>query len=110
MMGGTEALLKKARESYAKGEYRWVAEVVHYAVFADPKNEAARDLQADALEQLGSPAESWPWRNFYLTSATAFPEGVQKLPVPDPASSANLLAHPLDMTLDYFSVSMNSEQ
>ena len=28
-----------------------------------------RDLQADALEQLGYQSESGPWRNFYLTGA-----------------------------------------
>jgi hypothetical protein len=33
------------------GDYRWVAEVVNHAVFADPDNQAAKDLQADALEQ-----------------------------------------------------------
>ena len=38
-------------------------------VFADPANEAARLLCADALEQLGYQAESGPWRNAYLTAA-----------------------------------------
>src|SRR3546814_1994668 len=52
-MGGADAVLAKARESYAKGEYRWVAEVVNHVVFAEPDNQDARNLQADALEQLG---------------------------------------------------------
>src|SRR3546814_6312445 len=68
-MGGADAVLAKARESYAKGEYRWVAEVVNHVVFAEPDNQDARNLQADALEQLGYQAESGPWRNFYLTGA-----------------------------------------
>ncbi len=38
-------------------------------VFADPSNQAARDLCADALEQLGYQAESGTWRNAYLTGA-----------------------------------------
>jgi alkyl sulfatase BDS1-like metallo-beta-lactamase superfamily hydrolase len=46
-----------------------VAEVVNHVVFADPLNTAARELQADALEQLGFQAESGPWRNFYLSGA-----------------------------------------
>ena len=68
-MGGAEALLAKARESFAQGDYRWVAEVVNHLVFAEPDNEDARLLQADALEQLGYQSESGPWRDFYLTGA-----------------------------------------
>jgi len=59
-MGGADAVLKKARASSDAGEYRWVAQVVHHVVFADPDNQAARDLEADALEQLGYQAESSP--------------------------------------------------
>lgn len=43
-----------------------MAQVMNHVVFADPSNEAARTLRANALEQLGYQAESGPWRNFYL--------------------------------------------
>ena len=82
-MGGADAVLEKARESYDAGEYRWVAEVVNHVVFADPDNQAAKDLQADALEQLGYQAESGPWRNFYLTGAKELRDGVAQLPTPE---------------------------
>ena len=59
-MGGADAVLQKAKESFDKGDYRWVAEVVNHVVFADPSNQAAKDLQADALEQLGYQAEQGP--------------------------------------------------
>lgn len=49
--------------------------MVNHVVFADPNNEAARLLQADALEQLGYRAESGPWRNFYLTGAKEISSG-----------------------------------
>ncbi|WP_408068970.1 alkyl sulfatase dimerization domain-containing protein, partial [Acinetobacter baumannii] len=49
------------RASYARGEYRWVVEVVNRLVFAEPDNRAARELQADALEQLGYQAENAGW-------------------------------------------------
>ena len=110
MMGGTDALLQKAREYYKKGDYRWVAEVVNYAVFADPKNQAAKNLQADALEQMGYQAESGPWRNFYLTGAKELREGVKKLPVPDTASPDTVRAMTLDMLFDYFGVRLNREK
>ena len=75
-MGGADALLEKARASYAAADYRWVAEVVNHLVFADPDNGAARQLQADALEQLGYQAESGQWRNFYLSAASELRNGV----------------------------------
>ncbi|MEV0028038.1 alkyl sulfatase dimerization domain-containing protein [Nocardia sp. NPDC050793] len=68
-MGGAEQVLRRARESYAAGDYRWVAQVVNYVVFAEPGNEAAKDLLASAYEQLGYGAENATWRNFYLSGA-----------------------------------------
>ena len=68
-MGGAEAVLERARESFDAGDYRWVAEVVNHVVFSEPENRAARELQADALEQLGYGAENATWRNFFLVGA-----------------------------------------
>ncbi len=69
MMGGADAVLAQARGYFDDGEYRWVVQVVNHVVFADPTNQEARELQADALEQLGYQAESATWRNAYLTGA-----------------------------------------
>lgn len=74
-MGGADAVLKRARESFEAGDYRWVAEIVNHVVFADPQNTEARALQADALEQLGYQAESGTWRNAYLTGAQELRNG-----------------------------------
>ncbi|MFE5535367.1 alkyl/aryl-sulfatase [Streptomyces sp. NPDC056492] len=68
-MGGADEVLRRARQSYAQGDFRWVAEVVGHVVFADPENAEARALQADALEQLGYGSENGTWRNFFLTGA-----------------------------------------
>ena len=74
-MGGADAVLAKARESFDAGDYRWVAQVVNHVVFADPTNTEARELQADALEQLGYQSESATWRNAYLMGAKELREG-----------------------------------
>ncbi len=75
LAGGEEALIERARGAYAQGEYRWVAELVSHAVFANPDSAPARRLLAETLEQLGYQAESPIWRNFYLVGAKELHEG-----------------------------------
>ena len=74
-MGGEAAVLALGRKAFAEGDYRWVAEMVNHAVFANPESAEARALQADALEQLGYQAESAPWRNAYLMGALELRSG-----------------------------------
>jgi len=106
-MGGASAILEKAKADYAQGNYRWVAQVVSKVVFADPFNKAARNLEADALEQLGYQAESGPWRNFYLTGAQELRNGVQKLPTPNTASPDTVRAMSPEMFFDFLGVHIN---
>lgn len=103
-MGGADALLKKAKESYDKGEYRWVAEVVNHLVFADPQNKNARNLLADAYEQLGYQAESGPWRNFYLSGAKELRTGVKQMATPNTASPDIVQAMSLDLFFNYIAM------
>jgi alkyl sulfatase BDS1-like metallo-beta-lactamase superfamily hydrolase len=103
LAGGADAILEKARESFEAGDYRWVAEIVNHVVFADPDNEEARELQADALEQLGYQSESGPWRNFYLSGAQELREGVTELPVPTVGPDL-IKALTLDLFFDYLAV------
>ena len=68
-MGGSAAVIARARDDFRAGRYRWVAEVMDQVVFAEPSNKEARSLAADAFEQLGYLAESATWRNAYLLGA-----------------------------------------
>jgi alkyl sulfatase BDS1-like metallo-beta-lactamase superfamily hydrolase len=68
-MGGSAAILSKAHAAYDTGDYRWVVELLHQLVFAEPANADARELQAQAFEQLAYQAESALWRNIYLRGA-----------------------------------------
>src|SRR5690606_31606083 len=74
-MGGMQRVLEQARADFAKGDYRWVASMMNQAVFAEPDNREARELQADALEQLGYRADSGRWRGAYLTGAQELRQG-----------------------------------
>ncbi|MFV0279304.1 MAG: alkyl/aryl-sulfatase [Rhodoblastus sp.] len=78
-MGGADAVLAKAREDFAKGEYRWVAEVANRLVFADPANAEARELCAAAFDQLGYLSEASTWRNAYLYGAYELRNGYPQL-------------------------------
>jgi alkyl sulfatase BDS1-like metallo-beta-lactamase superfamily hydrolase len=106
-MGGAEAVLSQAREAYEKGEYRWVAQVVNHLVFAEPDNRQARELQADALEQLGYQAESGPWRNFYLTGAKELRDGVGATGATATGSSDVIAAMDLELLFDFMGVRLN---
>ncbi|MBV9566113.1 MAG: MBL fold metallo-hydrolase [Bradyrhizobium sp.] len=78
-MGGSEAILERARADFAKGEFRFVAEAVGHLVFAEPDNKAARALLADTLEQLGYASESATWRNAYLFGAQELRQGMPQV-------------------------------
>jgi alkyl sulfatase BDS1-like metallo-beta-lactamase superfamily hydrolase len=89
-MGGADEVVAKARKSYADGDFRWVAQVLNYVVFADPGNAEAKALQADTLEQLGYGAENGTWRNFFLMGAYELRNG--NVGTPLATSSADISA------------------
>lgn len=109
-MGGAAAVIERAREDFARGEYRFVAEAMSHVVFADPSNTEARRLGADALEQLGYVAESGAWRNAYLVGAQELRQGLaaasgRALPNPN-----TLRAMSLDFVFEYLGVRLNADK
>ncbi|MRS14919.1 MBL fold metallo-hydrolase [Enterobacteriaceae bacterium RIT691] len=106
-MGGADQIMTKAKEDFAQGNYRWVAQVVSKVVFADPSNQDAKNLEADALEQLGYQAEAGPWRNFYLSGAQELRNGVVKAATPNTASPDTVRAMTPEMFFDYLGVHLN---
>lgn len=105
--GGAEVAINKARDSYAKGEYRWVAEAMKQVVFADPNNKEARSLEADALEQLGYQSENATWRNEFLMGAFELRNGVPKSIGAGAASPDTIAAMSPDMVLDFMGMHLN---
>ena len=74
--GGEENVLKQAVKDFEAGSYRKVSYAAGNLALANPKNEKARLLCADAFEQLGYIAESSIWRNAYLQGALELRYGV----------------------------------
>lgn len=89
-MGGADAVVEKARTSFAAGDLRWAAEVLNHVVFARPDHEAARELLADTYEQLGYGAENGTWRCAYLSGAHELRHGTGGTPAS--AAGADVLA------------------
>lgn len=110
-LGDADEVLKMAREDYEKGEYQWVAQITNTLVYADPENEQARFLCADALEQLGYQAESGAWRNAYLVAAfelrnkTDFYQGNSGTVAGSTAQNMNV-----QTMLDYMGIMMDTEK
>jgi len=106
-MGGADATIKRARDDFKAGQYRWVASVMSQVVFADPANKEARALGADALEQLGYQSEAATWRNAYLLGALELRNGVG--PQPPALVNAELLKGiSIDLAFDFLGVRLNA--
>lgn len=75
-------------------------------VFANPDDQEARYLCADALEQLSYQAESETWRNCYLCAALEHREGNQADNLPGNGAFASNLVSNLTpvMTFDYMGI------
>jgi alkyl sulfatase BDS1-like metallo-beta-lactamase superfamily hydrolase len=105
-MGGPEAVVTKARESYEKGDLRWTAEVLSHVVFADPEHVEARTLLADTFEQLGYGAENGTWRCAYLSGAHELRKGSFGTPI-SPVSPDVLAALSPTQLFDSMAVRVN---
>ncbi|WP_040857382.1 alkyl/aryl-sulfatase [Nocardia niigatensis] len=105
-MGGADEVLRKARASFDEGDYRWVVQAVNYVIFADPSNDAAKALQADAFEQLAFGSENGTWRNFFLSGAYELRNG--KFGTPTSTSPAStLMALSVDQVFDGMALRVN---
>ena len=109
-MGGVEAVIRRARDDFARGEYRFVAEAMSHVVFADPANAQARQLGADALEQLGYAAESATWRNAYVLGALELRQGLPAAVARAPVSPDLVRGMSLDLFFDYLGVRLNGDK
>ncbi len=110
-MKDTDQVLKMAREDFEKGEYQWVAQITNTLVYAQPDNQDARYLCADALEQLGYQAESGAWRNAYLTAAYELRHGTEDYPETTAGSTGAIaLGMSTETMLDYLGICMDAKK
>lgn len=107
LAGGIDKIIAAAQKAFDAGEFRWSAELLKHAVYAEPKNKTASELLARSFEQMGYMAESAPWRNFYLSGALELRKGP-----PDKGLSRekmlDMLQHtPIERFLEAMAASLN---
>lgn len=100
---GADKIMAEGQRAFDAADYRWAAEILHKLVFAEPDNTAARNLQADAYEQMGYQAEGPQWRGIFLTAAKELRDGVQPATFAT-ASPDTILAMPIDILFDFAAV------
>jgi alkyl sulfatase BDS1-like metallo-beta-lactamase superfamily hydrolase len=110
MMGGSAKIIAKARELMAQGKYLHATEILNRLVFAEPQNQAARRLLADAFEQLGYQAESTSVRNTFLQGAFELRNG-QPGGVPTSSTGPDVVrAMSTEQWLDFIAISMDPKR
>lgn len=110
MMGGAEKILAKGKELHDQGKYREAMEILNKLVYAEPQNQAAKDLLADVFEQIGYQKESPSVRNSFLAAAyelrNGFPSGVTAQSVnPD-----TVRAMSTELLLDFVAIRVDSQK
>jgi alkyl sulfatase BDS1-like metallo-beta-lactamase superfamily hydrolase len=106
-MGGAAAVITRAKADFAKGEFRWVAQVMKEVVYAEPDNREACALCADALEQMGYQAESATWRNAFLYGAQELRHGVFQVPARGTMSADTLAGLGTDVFFDALAIRLD---
>jgi len=110
MMGGAAKITAKGEELMAQGKYLHATEILNKLVFAEPQNQAARRLLADAYEQLGYRAESTSVRNSFLQGAFELRNGLPGGLPPRSAGPDVVRAMSTEQWLDFVGISMDPKR
>jgi len=110
MMGGADRIIARSRELYAAGDYRLAIELLNKLVYAQPLNATARNLLADAFEQLGYQKESTSLRNSFLAAALELRSGIRSGLMPRAATPDTIRAMSTQLWLDYLGVLLDSRK
>lgn len=100
LIGGADKAVAAAQLAFDKGDYRWAAELLNQAVFAQPDHKGAKELLARTYDQMGYMSEAATWRNSYLTAAAELRNGPPKKGINRANFSDMLLQTPIERFLE----------
>jgi alkyl sulfatase BDS1-like metallo-beta-lactamase superfamily hydrolase len=110
MMGGAGPIMAKGRELYDAGKYRHTQEILNKLVHAEPQNQEAKDLLADAFEQFGYQQESPSVRNSFLAAAYELRNGIPEGASPKTGGPDMVRAMSTALWLDFLGIRMDSRK
>ena len=110
MMGGSAKIMAKGKQLIAEGQYLQATEILNKLVFAQPQNQPARRLLADAYEQLGYQAESTSVRNSFLQGSYELRNGLPGGTPPRSTGPDVVRAMSTEMWLDFLGISMDPKK
>ena len=108
MMGGSDKIMAKGQELQDSGRYRHAVEILDRLVFAEPDNQPAKDLLADAYEQLGYQQENPGLRNAFLAGAYELRSGIPEGAPPNSGGPDMIQAMSTGLFLDFLGIRMDS--
>jgi alkyl sulfatase BDS1-like metallo-beta-lactamase superfamily hydrolase len=110
MMGGAEKILARGRELHDQGKYLLATEILNKLVQAEPQNQAAKDLLADAFEQVGYQQENPGLRNSFLAAAYELRSGIPQGETADSSSPDVIRAMSTELFLNFLGIRMDSRK
>jgi alkyl sulfatase BDS1-like metallo-beta-lactamase superfamily hydrolase len=110
MMGGANKIIAKGKQLYDQGKYRLAQEILNKLVFAEPNNQAAKDLLADVWEQIGYQKESPSVRNSFLAGAYELRHGIPSGKSANTTGPDMIRAMSTELWLDFLGIRMDSKK
>ena len=110
MMGGASKIMAKGKQLYDQGKYREVTEILNKLVYAEPQNQAAKDLLADVFEQIGYQKESPSVRNSFLAAAYELRSGIPGGMPPKSSGPDTIRGMSTDLWLDFLGIRIDSKK
>ena len=110
MMGGAAPILDKAKGLIKAGQYLLATEILDKLVYAQPNNNTAKDLLADAFEQIGYQKESPSVRNSFLAAALELRSGIPSGSSPKTSGPDMIKAMSTQLWLDFLGIRLDPDQ
>ncbi len=110
MMGGADKIIKKGKQLYDQGKYLEATEILNKLLYAEPQNQAGKDLLADVFEQLGYQQETPGLRNSFLAAAFELRSGFLAGAPPKASGPDVIRAMSTEMFLEFIDIRMDSKK
>jgi linear primary-alkylsulfatase len=110
MMGGSDKIIARGQQLFDAGKYRLAQEILNKLVYAEPGNQPAKDLLADAFEQYGYQKESAGVRNAFLAAAYELRNGIPQGASPKTSGPDMIRAMSTELWLDFLAIRMDSDR